>query len=63
MLEQLIAQQLCKESIASNESYVELNVILHQKSTFLNTIVCCLVVKWCSKKNKELEVNQNRGYM
>ena len=57
---QLNAPQLCKETTASNENYVELNVILRQKSKFLNTIVCCLVVTRYSKQNKEFKVTQNR---
>ena len=55
MLEQLNAPELCKESTESNENYVKLNVILHQKSKFLHTIVCCLVVTQCSNQNKNLE--------
>ena len=43
-----------QKSIASNENYVKLNVILHQKSKFLNTIACCLVVDTLNKtKNFE----------
>ena len=52
---QLIAPQLCKESTASNENYVELSIILHQKSKFLNTMVCCHVVRGASNKTKNLE--------
>ena len=54
MLHQLIALQQGKESIASKENYVELNVILHQKSKFLNIIVC-LVVTHAPNKTKNLE--------
>ena len=59
--QQLIAPELCKESTASNKNYVELNIILHQKSKFLNTIVCCLVVTQCSEPNKGSGVTQNWG--
>ena len=59
VLQQLIAPQLRKESIASNENYAELKVILHKKSKFLYTIVCCLVVTRYTKHNKEFEVTQN----
>ena len=52
VLQLLIAPQLCEELSASNEKYVELNVILHQKSKFLNTIVCYLVATRCFKQNK-----------
>ena len=38
-----------------------LNVILRQKSKFLNTVVCCLVTQ-CSKQNKKFRVIQNRGH-
>ena len=61
MLQQLIAPQLRKESTASNESYVELNGVLLQKSKFLNTIVCCLVVTRSCKQKKEFRVTQNKG--
>ena len=56
VLQQLIAPQLWKKSTASNESYVELNIILHQKSKFLDTIVCSLVVIRYSKQSKEFRV-------
>ena len=61
LLHQLIAQQLCRELTASKKNYVEMNVISHQKSKFLNTVVCGLVTQ-CSKQYKEFRVTQNRGH-
>ena len=61
MLQQLIAPQMCKESTASNENYVELNGILHQKSKFLYTIFCYLVITRCYKQNKEFRMTPKRG--
>ena len=52
VLEQLIAPQLCREATASNKN----SAILHQKSKFLNTVVCCLVVRRCPEQNKEFRV-------
>ena len=58
VLPQLIAPQLCKESTAPNDNYGEVNAILHQKSKFFNTIICCLVNTRCSKQSKEFRVTQ-----
>ena len=54
VLEQLIAPQLSKESSASNENYVKLNDILHQKSKFRITIVV-LSLRVAPNKTKNLE--------
>ena len=53
---------LCKDPSSSNENYVELNVVLHQKSKCFNAIVCCLVVTRSSKQKKEFRITQNRGH-
>ena len=53
VLQQLIAPQLCKESTASKENYmyVELNVVLHQKSKR------CLVLSLRGVLNKTKTLN------
>ena len=60
VLQQLIAPQLRKESTATNENYVKLNVILHQTSKLLNTIVCGLALRGTPNK-KKLIVTKNRA--
>ena len=55
VLQQLIAPQLCKGSTASNENYVELNVILHQKSKFLDLVFVVLSLRGAPNKTKNLK--------